>query len=181
MHLSFGHGGQFAFHHLPAEGRDAVGKHVAVQVVKFVLHHAGQEAVHPLIVLNEVFVHILHMNALGAAHGFVNAGQTQATFVHHVGLVAGFQDVRIDVNAVEVLVFGTVFREGIERNHGHADGFADLRSCQSHTFGAVHGFEHVGQEFLQSGIVGGDVLGFFSEHGLAVCIDGKNHGCVVFM
>lgn len=61
---------EFACNHILAQRRDMVYKHLALQVVKLMLHDAGQIAVHPLVVGLQFFVKVGDMYARGAHHLF---------------------------------------------------------------------------------------------------------------
>ena len=60
---ALGQGLQLALDELFAQGRDMVNEHVPLQMVELVLHDAGQIALHPLVVLLELLVLPLHVDA----------------------------------------------------------------------------------------------------------------------
>ena len=65
-----------------------------------------------------------------------------------------------------------IFRKTGAIHHEKADAFAHLRRCQTHATGGVHGLVQVGNELLQAGMVGSDVLGNFLKDRVADGTDG---------
>ena len=154
-----------------------VDEHFGVEVVEFVLHHTRQIALDPLVVRLEFLVHVLHSDARVARHFLVNAGQRQTAFLARFRRrrLVDFHDVRIDVNLAKTLVFGHVFAQRVEVDDGKADVLADLRCGKSDALGSGQRLKHIGNQFVESGIVGRDVFRNLSQHGLAVGINRQYH------
>ena len=66
---------QLRLNELTAQGRDAVDEHVPVKMIELMLHDTGQIALHPFVMLLEILVHPLHMNARGTDYLLVNGRQ----------------------------------------------------------------------------------------------------------
>ena len=59
------------------------------------------------------------------------------------------------------------------------DALADLRRGETDAIGSVHGLEHVGDQLLQAGMAGLDVLGHLLQHGIAIGANGEDHAVSV--
>ena len=66
---------QLTLDELFAERRQMVDEHLGIQMIELVLHDTCQIAIDPFVVLLEVLIHVLHMNASVARHILVDAGQ----------------------------------------------------------------------------------------------------------
>lgn len=114
---------EFGVCELAAKAFQVVCKDYAIEVVKLMLHDAGQIACHPFIVLLELLVLIGDANAGGALHFFVNAWQTEATFLHNVLFrLVVFLDVGIDEGPDVTFVLGKVVADDIEIDDDEPDG-----------------------------------------------------------
>jgi len=155
-------GFQLALDELFAKGRDAVDKHVSLQMVELVLHDAGQIALHPLIVGLELLIEPLHTDARRPNYLLVDGRKRQTAFFTAVGLaVVSLNDMGIDIDTTEVLVLWHVIAENIQVDDDQTDGLAYLRCCQSNALAVGQCVPHVSYQFLQLRIVGRDILGYF--------------------
>ena len=71
----------------------------------------------------------------------------------------------------EVLVLRHVVLQHVKVNDGYTDGLANLRTSQSHAVRSCQRLEHVGQQFLQIGIVRWNILSNLTQHGLPININ----------
>ena len=141
-------------------------------MVELVLHDAGQIALNPLVMMLELLVVPLDMDARGAHHLLVNGGQRQTAFLGGVGIrVVGFDDVGIDIHLTEALILGQVVADDVEVDNRQADGTTNLGSSQSDALAFGQRLPHVVDELLQFGIVGGDVFGHLAQYRLAININ----------
>ena len=108
--------------------------------------------------LHALFVHVGDADAVVAADVFVNAGDAEAAFVAEDFIPAALQDVGIDEGFAEACAIGVCLGVGIAVDDEEADVAPDLGGGKPDAVGFVHGLEHVGDEFFESRIVGGDVF-----------------------
>ena len=71
---------KFFRNHLPADRRDPVHEHLAVQMVEFMLDHAAGELVEFFRDFLEITVQIFHADPLGPPDLGIDARDTQAAF-----------------------------------------------------------------------------------------------------
>ena len=149
-----------------------VDEHLAVKMVELMLHDTGQIALHPLVVLLELLVLPLHVDACGTHHLLVDGRQRQTAFLAGVSLrLVALDDVRIDIHLTETLVLGQIVAQHIEVDNRQTDGAPYLGGCQSDAFALGQRLPHIANELLQLWIVGGNVFGHLAEHRLAIYIN----------
>ena len=117
-------GTQLVLDQLLAQRGESVDEHDALQVVELMLHHAGQIAVHPLVVLVEVLVLVVYMDTGGTGHALMDGGDAETALLHRLLLrvLVILHNVRIDISLAETLVFGKVFRKHVQVDHHNTDG-----------------------------------------------------------
>ena len=90
----------------------------------------------------------------------MEVGDAEAAFVEIFLLAALLKDFGVDEHVA--LVFGAVgvglLVVGAEADDHQLDGAVDLGCCQTDAVGGIHGFEHIGNELFQFGVVFGDGL-----------------------
>ncbi len=77
----------------------------------------------------------------------------------------------VDVSVSESRIFGVFILEDVQVDDDHADGLTNLRSGKTHTRRGVERLKHIADELVQSWIIGGDVLGNFSQYRLPISIN----------
>ena len=60
------HGAQLVLYQLLAQRGNAVDEHLAIKVVKLMLHHPGKVSLHPFVMLLQLVVKVTHMDAEAA-------------------------------------------------------------------------------------------------------------------
>ena len=155
-----------------AERRHTVDEHFPVEVVELMLHDACEITVHPLFVGVALGILVTHTDARGSCHLLVNAGQAEASFLRNIGVaVVILLDVGIDECLAEAHVFWHVLRQHIEVDDHHADILSDLRCGQTDAVRLVEGLEHIDQQLVEVGEIGGDVLRHLPQHRLPIYIN----------
>lgn len=170
LDLAGGNVVEAALEHGAAQAAEAVGEDLAIEVVDFVLGYAGKEAVDFLGVLLPVLVPPMQDDGVGTEHVLVDVGDAEAAFVEVLLLSLEFQYLGVD-EGVHVGGFAVgvgLFVIGTHTDGDEADGKVHLRGREAHAVGVVHGFEHVGDEFLQVGVVLRNGFGHFAQRGVAV-------------
>lgn len=70
---------------------------------------------------------------------------------------------------------GDAFRIVRDIDDGELEIDADLWCCEADAAGVLHGFQHVGDEFIEFGTGFCDGAAFFAEDGIAVLDDREKH------
>ena len=150
-----------------------VDEHLGIQMIELVLHDTCQIAIDPFVVLLEVLIHVLHMNASVARHILVDAGQRQASFLQRLRgrLLIDFHDVRIDIHVAETLVLGEFVTEHVEIDNSQTDVLSDLRGCEPYSIRSREGFKHIGNQLCEARVVGGDIFRLLAQHWLPIYIN----------
>ena len=91
-----------------------VNEHLSFQVIKLVLHATCFKSFHPFIMFLEVSIQILHADTCRALYRFMDSRQAQAAFIHRVGFIIGFNDMRIDKRTTISLVFRIVIGHDVK-------------------------------------------------------------------
>lgn len=156
---------------LALERRDVIDEELAVEMVNLVLDADGEQSVGLEFLSLAVAVECAHPHALGAGHGLVEAGHRETAFFHLL-LALARENLGVDQTEGRVAVFGDV------DDHDPAL-HADLNGGQSDARRGIHGFKHVVDEPLDTGIDPGNRLGRATqprigegeniEHGHGVC------------
>ena len=142
-------------------------------MVELMLDDTRKVAVHPLVVLLEVLVKILHVDAFCPGHRLVDAGQRETALLHRLRLrVVELEDVSVDESMAEVLVFRESIRKDIQVDHDDPDRLPDLRGRQTDAIAGGVGLKHILNQLGEIGIVEGNVLCDLPQHRLTVCVNG---------
>ena len=82
VYFALSHGNESFFDELLAEGREMVDKHLAFEMVEFVLDDTCFEPVEPFVVRLQVFIQVLYAYFGRALYRLVDSGDGQTSFVH---------------------------------------------------------------------------------------------------
>ena len=141
-------------------------------MVKLMLHHACQIAFHPFIMGLHVFIQPLHMNTSRTDYLLVNSRKRKATLFRRSRLrIIILNNVRIDIYVTEALILWQILTNHIEVNHNHTNRLTYLRSSKSYTFTLCQCVPHISNQLLQIRIIGRNVLGYFTKHGMTIYIN----------
>ena len=142
-------------------------------MVKLMLHHAGKVSLDPFVMLRHILVKVGDMNACVASHRLMNTRNTEASFFHGflLGVFVDFHNMRIDEHMTEAGILGQIFFEHIEVDDHQTDSHAYLRSRKTNALCSIEGLIHIGDDFRQIGVIGGDILGHLSQYRLAIYIN----------
>ena len=142
-------------------------------MVELVLHHTGQIAADPFVVLRAVELHPFGMNTGGALHLLVDTRQREAAFLEVVlgRFFVVFKDMGIDKDLLEVFVFREILGNQIKVDDDQADILSDLWSGQSDAFAGGQRLPHVIYQLREFGIIESDILAYFSQAGLSIYIN----------
>ena len=136
------------------------------------LYDARPQPVEILVVELAVLIVVFDMDVRLARHILIEVGQAQTAFAEYKVVAPFLRDNRVDESAFVDAHIGIAFFKRLRINDKDTDGFANLRTCQTHAIGMVHGFEHVGHQLFQVGVVQINLFGNFSQYGFAVNING---------
>ena len=128
------------------------------QVIIFVLDDPGFNTAKLLFVFLSLLVHIADSYTVGAFDVFVDAGDTDTSFVAADFISPTFEDMRIDKGFSETFTIRIHFFESICIDNEYTDISSDLRSCQADSVCFVHRLKKIPDEFFQFGVFGGDIF-----------------------
>jgi hypothetical protein len=178
--LPLGHGDEFGFNHLFAERGEAVNKHLAFEMVVFMLKNTCFESFQPALLFLSFLIEVVDQHAGWTLHALVDARDGETALGHGDLLVAFIQNLRIDERAEIAFVLRFVVGDDIEVDDEETDGQTHLGCGQTDALRTLEGFKHVCYEFLQIGI-GLEVyfFGSLAEHGLAEDVHREYHNVML--
>ena len=136
------------------------------------LHYSCEIAFHPLIMLLEILVHILHMNTLRANHLLMNSREREASFLRRISLrIIIFHDMSIIEHLAEVLILREILRNNIKIDDHYADVTTHLRGSKTNTLAVSESLPHIFNKLFQFWIVSSNILSFLAKHWLTVSIN----------
>ena len=108
--LSLQKGFELAGNHLLAEWRETISEYTTFEVIKLMLDNSSKIAINPLLMLNEVLVIPLYVDALCTCHTLMNTWQRETSLFQGLRLrVIILKDVTID----ECVTIVFILREGV--------------------------------------------------------------------
>ena len=141
-------------------------------MVELVLHHTGQIALNPLVVVVKLLVVPFYTDTGGTNHLFMDGWQRQTTLFAGVRLcVVILHDMRIDIHLTETFIFGHILSQHVEIDNRQAYRTTNLGCCQSDAFALGQCLPHIGNELFQFRIVGGDIFRHLPQYRLTIYIN----------
>ena len=140
-----------------------VNKHLAIQMVEFMLHDTCQITFNPLVVVLEQLIVPLYMDACWADHLLVDGRQRQTALFASIGFrIIDLDDMWINKNLTEALILRKILTDDIEVDYRQTDGTSNLWCSQSDTLTLGQRFPHIDYQLLQVGIIRGNIIRYLS-------------------
>ena len=122
---------------------------MSLQVVVLMLDDTSLKTRKGLFVFLEVLIQKTQDDRLGAHHVLADTGQRETALAIGAGLLALFDQFRIDKHPFEVLALGIVLAQLATVHDEQSPGFAYLRCRQAAALCGREGFKHISNQLLE--------------------------------